>query len=172
MPFQVRRFRKICGMDITGDGFKVIDTKNAKINEVEKYDTIIIGGGLYYSSIAGISFLKKNYDALKNKHIIVFCCGASPSDDEMLEIIKNKNLGGELAKIPCFYFQGMWDIEKMNFTDKTMCKMFVRSLEKKDPSELRSWAKLVVEAKGRKCDWTKKDYLEPLFAELGNGEKS
>ena len=35
-------------------GFKIIDTKKADIKEVEKYDTIVLGGGVYASSIAGI----------------------------------------------------------------------------------------------------------------------
>ena len=103
-------------------GFKVVDTKNADIKEVAKYDTVIIGGGVYASSIGGIAFLKKNYAALKDKQIIVYSCGAAPYDDEILEIVRNKNLKGELADIPCFYFQGMWDLEGMNFTDKVCAR--------------------------------------------------
>ena len=30
-------------------GFKIIDTKKADIKEVEKYDTIVLGGGVYAS---------------------------------------------------------------------------------------------------------------------------
>ncbi|MBR5165004.1 MAG: flavodoxin [Ruminococcus sp.] len=153
-------------------GFKVVDTKNADIKEVAKFDTVIIGGGVYASSIGGIAFLKKNYAALKGKQIIVYSCGAAPYDDEILEIVRNKNLKGELADIPCFYFQGMWDLEGMNFTDKAMCKMYVKMLDKKDPSTIKAWEKPFLEAKDKKCDWTDKKYLEPLFAELRKGEKS
>ena len=71
-------------------GFKVVDTKNADIKEVAKYDTVIIGGGVYASSIGGIAFLKKNYAALKDKQMIVYSCGAAPYDDEILEIVRNK----------------------------------------------------------------------------------
>ena len=147
-------------------GFKVIDTKKADINEVVKYDTVLIGGGVYASSISGISFLKKHYIALKNKRIIVFCCGAAPIDDEIIQTIRDKNLKGDLSNIPCFYFQGMWDLESMNFTDKAMCKMYVKMLDKKDPSTIKAWEKPFLEAKDKKCDWTDKKYLEPLFAEL------
>ena len=149
-------------------GFKVIDTKKAEINEVVKYDTVLIGGGVYASSISGISFLKKHYIALKNKRIIVFCCGAAPFDDEIIQTIRDKNLKGDLSNIPCFYFQGMWDLESMNFTDKAMCKMYVKMLDKKDPSTIKAWEKPFLEAKDKKCDWTDKKYLEPLFAELNS----
>lgn len=56
----------------------LIKTKDANINKVIKYDTIILGGGIYASGIAGISFLKKNYTKLKDKKIVVFAVGASP----------------------------------------------------------------------------------------------
>ena len=59
-------------------GFPCVETKKADINEVATYDTIILGGGIYASGIAGLSFLKKNADALAGKKIVVFCCGASP----------------------------------------------------------------------------------------------
>ncbi|MBS1473859.1 MAG: hypothetical protein HP058_02885 [Massilimaliae sp.] len=59
-------------------GFQCIETKKADINEIITYDPIILGGGIYASGIAGLSFLKKNIDKLTDKKIIVFCCGASP----------------------------------------------------------------------------------------------
>ena len=38
-------------------GFPCIETRKADIHEIAKYDTIILGGGLYASGIAGLSFL-------------------------------------------------------------------------------------------------------------------
>ena len=71
-------------------GFKVIDTKKADIKEVEKYDNIVLGGGIYAASIAGAAFLKKNIAALKGKNIYVYCCGMAPYSDEVLDILKKK----------------------------------------------------------------------------------
>lgn len=144
-------------------GFKIIDTKKADIKEVEKYDTIVLGGGVYASSIAGIAFLKKNIGALKGKNICVYSCGAAPYDDEILQILKDRNFKGELADIPCFYFQGMWDLNGMKFGDRAMCKLYIKMLDKKDPSEIKSWERPFLEAKDKKCDWTKKEYLAPLL---------
>lgn len=39
-------------------GFDCIETKKAKIEDVKQYSTIILGGGIYASGIAGLSFLK------------------------------------------------------------------------------------------------------------------
>ena len=54
----------------------LIETKKADINKIKEYDTIILGGGIYASGIAGISFLKKNYEKLADKKIVVFAVGA------------------------------------------------------------------------------------------------
>ena len=45
-------------------GFQCIETKKADINEIITYDPIILGGGIYASGIAGLSFLKKNINKL------------------------------------------------------------------------------------------------------------
>ena len=69
-------------------GFKCIETKKADINEIIAYDPIILGGGIYASGIAGLSFLKKNINKLTDKKIIVFCCGASPYEENAFLQIK------------------------------------------------------------------------------------
>ena len=152
-------------------GFKIVETKKADINRVAKFDTIILGGGVYSSSIAGIAFLKKNIDVLKGKKIYVYCCGAAPYDDEILDIIRKRNLKGELADIPCFYYQGMWDLNGMKFTDRAMCRLYIKILSDKDPADLKVWEKPFLDAKDKKCDWTDKKYITPLIDLLKVKEK-
>ena len=144
-------------------GFKVIDTKKADINEVAKYDTIILGGGVYASSIAGIAFLKKNIAALKGKQIYVYCCGMAPRDDEVMGIINAKNLSGDLADIPLFYYRGVWDIDALNLTDKAMMKLYIKMLKKKDPAEVKGYDRPLLEAGEKKCDWTDNKELDTLL---------
>ena len=43
-------------------GYECIETKKANIKEILKYDVIILGGGVYASGIAGLSFIKNNID--------------------------------------------------------------------------------------------------------------
>jgi menaquinone-dependent protoporphyrinogen IX oxidase len=152
-------------------GFKVIDTKKADIKEVANYDFVILGGGLYSETIAGIAFLKKNIGALKGKRVIVYCCGASEYDEEIIDIVKKKNLKDGLENVPMFYFQGAWDLDSMSIGDRTMCKMFINMLSKKDPSTLSKGGKMFLEVKDKKCDWTKKEYIEPLIQLIKKGEE-
>lgn len=50
----------------------MLEQKKAVISDVLKYDTIVLGGGLYASGIAGLSFLKKNIKQLSNKKLFCF----------------------------------------------------------------------------------------------------
>ena len=92
-------------------GFKCIETKKADINEIIAYDTIILGGGIYASGIAGLPFLKKNINKLTDKKIIVFCCGASPYEENTFQQIKAHNMKDNLSDIPVFYCRGAWDMD-------------------------------------------------------------
>lgn len=152
---------------ISGEtGFSCIETKKAKIGEIQKYDTIILGGGVYASGIAGLSFLKKNFNSLKEKKIIIFCVGASPYDESALKEVAKHNLEGELSAIPCFYCRGAWNKSAMNVIDRGLCNLLSKAVAKKDPSEYELWEKALVEAGDGECDWTDKKNIEPILREL------
>lgn len=143
-------------------GFPCIEVKKANIQEIKTYDVIILGGGIYASGIAGLSFLKKNINALNGKKIIVFCCGASPYEENAFQEIKNYNMKDKLSDIPCFYCRGSWDMDTMSFKDKTLCSMLRKAVSKKSPDEYEIWEKALMAAGDEKCDWTDKKYLTPI----------
>lgn len=131
--------------------------------EVIPYEIVIFCGGIYASGIAGLSFLKKNIDRLKNKKIAILCVGASPYSESALAEIKAHNLTGALKGIPLFYGRGAWDESKMKFLDRTLCKMLQKKIAKKDPGTYEPWMEALMHARGQTCDWTDRKYLVPLF---------
>ncbi len=147
-------------------GFPCVETKKAEINEVKKYDVIILGGGIYASGIAGLSFLKKNVNFLGGKQIIVFCCGASPYEEEAFQQIKEHNMKGSLSGIPCFYCRGAWDMESMSFKDRALCGMLRKAVSKKNPDDYEIWEKALMAAGDEKCDWTDRKYIRPIIESL------
>ena len=48
-------------------GFDCVESGKINAKQLADYDTVIFGGGIYASGIAGISFLKKNIVALNGK---------------------------------------------------------------------------------------------------------
>lgn len=148
--------------------FTCIETSKADINQLALFDTVIFGGGIYASGIAGIPFLKKNIGKLSGKKLAVFCVGASPYEEQAFQEIYNHNFKGSLEHIPCFYCRGAWNEEQMSLKDRVLCKMLQKAIAKKDPSEYEPWMTALTEAIGKKCDWTNKIYLEPLIAYIKN----
>lgn len=148
-------------------GFPILETKKAKIEDVKKFDTVVLGGGVYASGIAGLSFLKKNMEALRGKRIIVFCVGASPYDEKgFLEVVQH-NMKDELHDVPCFYCRGAWNIDAMSVIDRNLCKMLRKAVAKKNPEELETWEKALTAVGDGSCDWTDKEYLKPILRVLG-----
>ena len=144
-------------------GYVCIETKDANVKLLQEYDTIILGGGVYASGVAGLSFLKKNIERLNDKNIAVFCVGASPYDENAIEQIRKLHFKDKLSNIPLYYCRGAWDEEAMSFRDRTLCKMLQKAVAKQDPNTYEPWQKALVCAVGQKCDWTDKKYLEPML---------
>lgn len=148
-------------------GFDCVGTQGAKASVLQDYDVIILGGGIYASDIADLSFLKKNIEALKEKQIIVFSVGASPYDEDPFQEIVNHNMKDKLSDIPCFYCRGAWDMDKMSFMDRNLCKLLRKAVAKKDPTDYQFWEKALMAAGENSCDWTDKGYIEPILKILG-----
>ena len=148
-------------------GFDCVETKKAKIEDVKQYDTILLGGGIYASGIAGLSFLKKNITQLREKKVIVFCDGASPYEERAFQQIVAHNLKDSLAGLPCFYCRGAWDPDAMSLADKTLCRMLQKAVAKKKPEDCEIWEKALLEAGDQKHDWTDRSYLAPILEAIG-----
>ena len=144
-------------------GYDCIETKKVKVNDLENYDVIILGGGVYASGIAGLGFLKKNIGYLENKKVAVFAVGASPYDEKAIKQIRDLHFKDALSKIDLFYCRGTWDEDKMKFMDRTLCKMLQKAVAKQNPENYEPWQKALMCSIGQKCDWTDKTYLEPLL---------
>ena len=148
-------------------GFDCVETKKAKIEDVKQYDTILLGGGIYASGIAGLSFLKKNITQLREKKVIVFCDGASPYEERAFQQIVAHNLKDSLAGLPCFYCRGAWDPDAMSLADRTLCRMLQKAVAKKKPEDCEIWEKALLEAGDQKHDWTDRSYLAPILEAIG-----
>lgn len=143
--------------------FECVETKKADINKIKDYDVIIIGGGIYASGIAGLSFLKKNITALKDKKVVAFCVGASPYDESAYIEVRNHNFKDELKDVQLFYCRGAWNEEEMSFKDRALCKLLKKMVAKQDPATYEPWQKALMAAVGQSCDWTDKKYIEPIL---------
>lgn len=141
----------------------LIETKKANIDKIKEYDTIILGGGIYGMGISGIAFLKKNYEKLRNKKIIVFAVGASPYNDDSVKLLKEHNFKDDMESIQIVYCRGAWNEERMSFKDKLLCNMLKKVVLKKDSKDYEPWEEALMQAIGSEHDWTEKENLKPIL---------
>lgn len=146
--------------------YVIAETKKAEISYLKSFDTIVLGGGVYASGIAGLQFLKKNINRLSGRKIAVFAVGASPYDEKAIQQIREMHFKEALRNVPLFYCRGAWDEDRMTFGDRMLCKMLQKVVAKQNPEEYEPWQKALMSAAGGKCDWTDKEYLAPLLAYL------
>ena len=147
-------------------GFECIEIKKTTISYVKKFDTIILGGGIYASGISGLSFLKKNIKELQKKKIIVFCVGASPYDEKTFHEIVRHNMNDNLSLIPCFYCRGAWDMDNMSFIDRNLCSLLRKAVSRKDEKDYEIWEKALMGAGDSKCDWSDQKFIDTILNEV------
>ncbi len=136
--------------------------KKIDIDILLKYDTIIYGGSLHAVGISGVNIIKNNLNRLKDKNIIVFTTGASPSKESAISEVKDSNFSVEEQKqIQFYYFRGGFDFNKLNFTNKilmTLMKWKIKLKCHKTPDE-----KGMLAAFSKPMDFTKKENIKELL---------
>lgn len=155
-----KKYADWLSQDLACDAVKIKETGIAAIRQ---YDTVIFGGGIYAGGIAGISFLKRHYDKLKGKQMIVFAVGASPYDEKSMAALRARHFKGALSEIPCFYCRGAWNETLMSWKDRILCGMLKKTVAKKDPAAYEPWEAALMEARGSNSDWTDRESLAPII---------
>lgn len=120
--------RQYAGMIAQATGAQLMPLKDVSQIIMDRYDTVIFGGGLYASSINGLNKLKKMYVQSKAIRLIVFACGATPNlASDAVEAVWTKNFTPvELSAIPHFYMQGGLAYEKLSPADTLVMKMVAK----------------------------------------------
>lgn len=135
----------------------IFERSKITLTDLLKYDTIVYGGSVYMAGILGISLIRKNFDKLRNKKVVVFSVGASPVNFELLNEVKNKNFTSEMKeKIHYFHLRGGFDLSKLNPVDKLLMSLLKEILKRKKEEELADDQKSVLALCDSPADWTDK----------------
>lgn len=148
-------------------GFDCVDVKHFSASDLDNYETVIFGSGIYASHISGLSFLRRHWEKLQEKEVAVFCVGAFPYEEKSFKKLYADNFRDEIAGVPCFYCRGAIDMDSLNVTDRFLLKAMQKAIAKKDPALYTCADKAVMEASKGKCDWTDKKYLTPVINFIG-----
>lgn len=121
-------------------GCRAYDAKTVKVSDLMEYDTIIYGGGLYAEVIAGVTLITKNFDALKDKKLIVYSTGITPLDcrDYYDDLVIKKNFKEHmLPRIRVYNFLGKMILNELSAPHRTALRMLKKLMSSKEnPTEL------------------------------------
>ena len=151
---------------------KIADAKEITIDELEKYDAIIYGGGLYAEVINGVSLITKNLDRLKNKKIAVYTTGITPLDcrDYYDKLVIEKNFKKGLPDgVKLFNFTGKMVIDELSAVHRTALKTLKKIMSsKKEPTEME---KLLIELCDADGDFSDRTQIADLVKYIASEEQ-
>lgn len=140
----------------------IVRREKINLNKLMQYDLIIYGGSLHASGIAGLSIIKNNLKKLKDKKIIIFAVGASPSRDGFVGELTQANFNdGEQKHVKLFYLRGGFNFSKLNLINKILMTLFKWKLSfKKNRS---TGEENMLKSYDVPTDFTKKENIQELF---------
>jgi flavodoxin len=117
-------------------GADLFDGRTAKLKDLLAYDAIVYGGALYATGVHGLSLITRNFEALKDKKLIVFTLGATPVRPDNVEEVRSKNFTVEQQqRIRFFMLRGGFDKSKLTPVDKVLMALLKAKLKsRKSPT--------------------------------------
>lgn len=137
-----------------------LEAKSVKPSELQNYDLVIYGGGLYASGIIGSELVTKN----PCKKLVLFTVGlADPSLTDYTEIIE-KNIPSELLETTkIFHLRGGIDYKKLSLVHRAMMAMMKKmTVDKKSESEYDAQDIAFMESYGGSVHFTNCESIMPL----------
>jgi menaquinone-dependent protoporphyrinogen IX oxidase len=108
------------------------------VDDLPKYDYFILGSSVYIGKLEIKEWLKKNFNAMRNKKIFFFQVAASPT--EQIEKRENYNKASLpsaiLEQIQFYYLPGRMIVRNLSAWDRFMLKMGAKLA--KDPIEKKT----------------------------------
>ena len=140
-----------------------VESKTADVSDLEKYDTIIYGGGLYAEVINGVHLITKNLAKFEGKKIIVYSTGITPLDcrEYYDKLVIEKNFKpGMLDKIKVYNFLGKMVNSELSLVHRAALKTLKKIMSgKENPSPME---KLLVDLCDADGDFSDRSAIKDL----------
>lgn len=157
------RYAKWIADEVGADLFK---KSQVSVKKLLNYDVIVYAGSLYAGGMLGVSLIKKNFEILKEKKVVLLSVGASYGKEENLKYIKKENFSEKMLNnenVYYFHLQGSLDYKKIKLFDRLLMHMLISKIKKKDPAVWDDDEKGIVASYGRTAKMTKKKNIESVI---------
>jgi menaquinone-dependent protoporphyrinogen IX oxidase len=163
------KYAKWIAEDTGADLFKAGQINADKLKD---YNIIVYCGGLYAGGMLGFSFIKKNYELIKDKNLIVAAVGATLKKEDAAGEVKAQNLTPEMMNhVQFFLLRGGLNYKKMNVLDRFLMYLLVKSIKKKNPEEMDNDSKGVLATYGKTMDFTNRKSIADIVDTIKNAQR-
>lgn len=155
---------KYAGWIAEESGADLFEVGKVKAEQLHSYQTIVYCGGLYVGGILGFSLIQKNYPKLRDKKLIVVAVGASTPSEKALAQVKAKNFTETMQeKVELFLLRGGLNYPKMNWLDRFLMYLLVKSIQSKKLEERDDDSKGILATYGKVVDFTDRSSIAPVL---------
>ena len=141
----------------------LMENQKMTVSRLNSYETVFLGGSIMAGMISGADFIKKNFEQLKQKKLVVYACGMDDLDQEGAKKIWSQNFtSDQLPYVKCFYCRGGLDFGKLKGIKKFMLKMMCKQFASK-PVKSQSEQDML-KAQEAPVDFTTKEYIQPIIS--------
>lgn len=159
-----KRYAGWIALRLGADLYEVSDIRG---KDLENYDVIVYGGGVYVGKVNGINFIVKNYDKIKSKKIIIFTVGMESIKENLNKSILEKNFSiDEIKNIKIFNFRGGFNYNTLTLLDKVLMKGLKSSISKKSNCDLTEDDKIILEGFEKEIDLCNKKSIDLLVESI------
>lgn len=156
-----KKYAKWIAEELSADIFEI---SNVTSDDLTQYDTIIYGGSLHAAGINGVKLIIKNIDKLKGKKLVVFATGASPSRENVINEVRDKNFTQDQQKhIKFFYLRGGFNYKGLGNFDKFLMLLLKLKLKSKKKEELTSDEIGMLSIYDKVTDYTRKQDIDKII---------
>lgn len=129
---------------------------------LDRYDTLVFGGGLYAGGIGGSKLLTANFDRWKAKRLVVFTVGLTSTEDPAyFAPIVDRVFPLEMQeRIRFFHLRGGIDYARLGFFHRTVMGAMRTALKRKPDRSPQD--DMILEAFGGRVDFRDKKSVAPL----------
>lgn len=142
--------------------------QDVSAQEVNACDTIVYGGGLYASGVAGLKKFLSRLDPAQDAKLVLFMVGmTNPAETETYAEIAERNLPLEWRdRFVVFALRGDQLFSKMSAMHKLMMRVPKTAAEKKPESERTEDDRRFIESYGKDSILSSREQVEPILRYL------
>ena len=144
-------------------GADLFDAGKIKAKDLEDYDIIVFGGGIYSGGIKGLDLIRKNIrKKLADKTILCFAVGITIDSEANRKQCDEINFVKQLEGMKCWYLPGAFRPEEIKGVDRQIINLTKRMIDGAGSED----AKRLMDYFENGCDLVDLSLAAPLAEEV------